>query len=217
MALPTLNQVIPHLATGANPLRPLPTHTRPSGRSNATVHSERSQSCDGALKSSWRWLGTAVAAAALSAQAAFSPPSFAMASPQAEALQQHTERTVPYAMTSPEVLGRLPPLPANFPQLPPLRRPNFERFTLPSGLRVILLEDHEALLVRGVMLMRGGQRANPPGKVGLASISAAAQRAGGSKAHPGQGKAWSPSFQHCKMNFRATVLNRSVKISLRPN
>ena len=31
--------------------------------------------------------------------------------------------------------------------------------TLPNGLRVFLLEDHELPLVKGSLLMRGGQRA----------------------------------------------------------
>lgn len=39
--------------------------------------------------------------------------------------------------------------------------------TLPNGLRVFLAEDHELPLVRGTLLMRGGQRAAPPSAVGM--------------------------------------------------
>lgn len=38
--------------------------------------------------------------------------------------------------------------------------------TLSNGLRVFLAEDHELPLVRGTLLMRGGQRAAPPSAVG---------------------------------------------------
>ena len=42
----------------------------------------------------------------------------------------------------------------------------FVQVTLPNGLRVFLAEDHELPLVRGTLLMRGGQRAAPPESVG---------------------------------------------------
>jgi zinc protease len=88
-------------------------------------------------------------------------------------------------MTTLESLRGLPPPPTAFPPLPPLVAPVFERFSLSNGLRVVLLEDREAPLVRGVLLARGGERASPPAAPGLASVAAAAQRAGGSAAHPG--------------------------------
>lgn len=37
--------------------------------------------------------------------------------------------------------------------------------TLPNGLRIFLLEDHEVPIVHGNLLMRGGQRASPSNKV----------------------------------------------------
>ena len=67
--------------------------------------------------------------------------------------------------------------------LPP---PHQQRLTLSNGLRVLLLRDTEAPVVRGALLMRGGQRASPPDRVGLATLSAAVQRAGGSTQHPGE-------------------------------
>jgi predicted Zn-dependent peptidase len=56
---------------------------------------------------------------------------------------------------------------------------------LSNGLRVVLLEDHEVPLVRGTILMKGGQQSSPADKVGLASISLAMQRSGGSTSTPG--------------------------------
>jgi zinc protease len=65
-----------------------------------------------------------------------------------------------------DVVARLPPLPTEFPPLPPLALPKYQQVTLKNGLRVFLLEDHELPVVRGSLLMRGGQRASPPDKVG---------------------------------------------------
>jgi hypothetical protein len=56
--------------------------------------------------------------------------------------------------------------------------------TLPNGLRLLLLRDPEVPLVRGALLLSGGQAASPGDKVGLASITASLQRAGGSRQHP---------------------------------
>ncbi len=92
--------------------------------------------------------------------------------------------TVQPLLITPDVLDSLPPLPTTFPPLPPLKLPKMDRITLKNGLRVILLEDREAPLVRGTLFMRGGQRASPQNKIGLASIAAAVQRSGGSIQHP---------------------------------
>ena len=78
------------------------------------------------------------------------------------------------------------PLPADFPPLPPPSLPEYHRLELKNGLRVILLEDHEAPLVRGALVFPAGSRASPPDKVGLASVSAALQRSGGSEKHPSE-------------------------------
>lgn len=44
---------------------------------------------------------------------------------------------------------------------------NGVQFTLPNGLFVVLIEDHEVPTVKGQLLMRGGQRASPEDKVGM--------------------------------------------------
>lgn len=84
-----------------------------------------------------------------------------------------------------QIAERLPPIPMDFPPLPTLTPPAHEELTLPNGLRVYLMEDHEVPAVRGTLLMRGGQRGSPPDRLGVATISAGVQRAGGSVTHPG--------------------------------
>ena len=122
----------------------------------------------------WQRVGAAAAAAVLSLQATL--PLAALAVADAE---------FPPLIITPDVMESLPPLPTKFPPLSPLRLPKMQQLVLKNGLRVILLEDKEAPLVRGTLMMRGGQRASPPNKIGLASIAAAVQRSGGSVAYPG--------------------------------
>jgi zinc protease len=81
------------------------------------------------------------------------------------------------------------PAPAPFPnwqdlKFPALRSPNIpkpEEFTLPNGMRVYLLEDHELPLVTGTALVRVGNLFDPPGKVGLADVTGNVIRSGGTK------------------------------------
>lgn len=81
--------------------------------------------------------------------------------------------------------SQLPPLPTSFPLLPEVVVQAPQEVVLENGLKVFLLEDHEVPLVKATLLMRGGARASPPDKVGLATISAGVQRAGGTRQHPG--------------------------------
>jgi zinc protease len=69
-------------------------------------------------------------------------------------------------------------------KFPPLRSPeipNPEEFTLPNGMHVYLLEDHELPLVNGTALVRTGNLFDPANKVGLADITGAVLRSGGTK------------------------------------
>lgn len=81
---------------------------------------------------------------------------------------------------------QLPDLPTDFPPLRDLVLPKYEKMALPNGLRVLLLEDHELGLVGGQLLVRGGGKAEPPNKVGLAALAGAVQRSGGSVEHSGE-------------------------------
>ncbi|BFI40456.1 hypothetical protein MPTK2_7g09700 [Marchantia polymorpha subsp. ruderalis] len=80
----------------------------------------------------------------------------------------------------------LPLLPTEFPDLGDITPLAYEQFTLPNGLRVFLLEDHELGLVGGELLVRGGGRLEPGDKVGLAAMSAIVQRSGGTQTHPAE-------------------------------
>lgn len=71
-----------------------------------------------------------------------------------------------------------------FPPLPPLEIPRPQRVELDNGMVVMLLEDHELPLIEVTALVRAGGRLDPAGKVGLASLTAAVMRAGGTTRMP---------------------------------
>ncbi|EFJ50946.1 hypothetical protein VOLCADRAFT_103741 [Volvox carteri f. nagariensis] len=104
-----------------------------------------------------------------------------------------------------EALESLPPLPTEFPPLPELQLPSYTTAKLRNGLRVFLLRDEEVPLVRATLLMRGGQYGSPPGKVGVATLTAYVQRAGGSVAHP------APS-----LDYRLEELAASIEMGAGP-
>jgi zinc protease len=67
---------------------------------------------------------------------------------------------------------------------PPLRAihiPDVATFTLPNGLRLYLVENHELPLVRGSALVRTGNLFDPADKVGLATITGMVMRTGGTR------------------------------------
>ncbi|MEA5450930.1 pitrilysin family protein [Leptolyngbya sp. CCNP1308] len=66
-----------------------------------------------------------------------------------------------------------------FPNLRDIEIPAYERYALPNGLVVYLLEDHELPLVSGSATFRTGARFEPADKVGLANLTGEAMRLGG--------------------------------------
>ena len=62
-----------------------------------------------------------------------------------------------------------------------LKLPPAKRVTLANGLTVILTEQHEIPLVSLSLLVRGGSVADPAGREGVASITAALLRKGTTK------------------------------------
>ena len=72
-----------------------------------------------------------------------------------------------------------------YPPLPPLKIPEPASITLPNGMKVFLLEDHELPLVSGFALIRTGNLFDPPDKRGLAGLTGDVLRAGGTKAKTG--------------------------------
>jgi len=82
------------------------------------------------------------------------------------------------------------PIPPSYKDLkyPPLREiqiPKVEESTLPNGLKIYLLENHELPLVRGLALVRTGNLFDPADKVGLASVTGSLIRSGGTTAKSG--------------------------------
>jgi len=73
-------------------------------------------------------------------------------------------------------------------KFPPLRKieiPEVERFTLPNGMRVYLLENHELPMVGGFALVRTGNLFDPKDKIGLATMTGMVMRTGGTQTSTG--------------------------------
>ncbi|NES18272.1 MAG: insulinase family protein [Symploca sp. SIO3E6] len=72
-----------------------------------------------------------------------------------------------------------------FPPLPEIQLPEYERYKLDNGMVVYLMEDHELPLVSGTALIRTGDRFEPSAKVGLAMLAGSVMRTGGTTEHSG--------------------------------
>lgn len=90
------------------------------------------------------------------------------------------------------VLGRLPVraddspkhyTELTFPPIPEIQLPEYTRFKLDNGLSVYLMEDRELPLVGGRALFRTGSRFEGADKVGLARLTGAVMRTGGTSSH----------------------------------
>ena len=69
-----------------------------------------------------------------------------------------------------------------FPPLKEIQIPKIDETTLPNGMKVYLLENHELPLVRGTALVRTGNLFDPADKVGLATVTGEVIRSGGTAA-----------------------------------
>ncbi len=72
-----------------------------------------------------------------------------------------------------------------FPPLRPIRIPKVEIVTLPNGMKLYLLEDHELPVVNGSARIRTGNLFDPPEKIGLATLTGSVMRTGGTRAKTG--------------------------------
>ena len=72
-----------------------------------------------------------------------------------------------------------------YPTLPDFKIPKPEVFTLPNGLQVFLMEDHELPLIQVNARIRTGSNYEPADKVGLASLMGTVQRTGGTSRQTG--------------------------------
>lgn len=69
--------------------------------------------------------------------------------------------------------------------LRPIQIPKVEELTLPNGMKLYLLENHELPTVRGLALVRTGNLFDPADKIGLATITGELIRSGGTAARSG--------------------------------
>lgn len=72
-----------------------------------------------------------------------------------------------------------------FPPLNPVQPPPVERVELSNGMILYLIEDHELPLIQLSAIIGVGSMDDPAGKVGLASVTGAVMRTGGSKTRSG--------------------------------
>ncbi len=68
-----------------------------------------------------------------------------------------------------------------FPPLPELQLPDYQRLQLNNGLTVYLMEDHDLPLVDGTALIRTGSRFESAEQAGLASLTGSLLRSGGTE------------------------------------
>ena len=72
-----------------------------------------------------------------------------------------------------------------FPPLPEVKLPDYNRYELPNGLVVYLMEDHELPFISGTAMVRVGDRWEPEAQVGLADLTGTVMRTGGTKQYTG--------------------------------
>ncbi len=70
-----------------------------------------------------------------------------------------------------------------FPPLPEVKIPKYERYRLNNGMLVYLMENHELPLVSGTALIRTGDRFEPGNEVGLGMLTGEVMRTGGTAKH----------------------------------
>jgi zinc protease len=73
-----------------------------------------------------------------------------------------------------------------FPALKPIRIPDVTTVTLPNGMKLFLLEDHELPVINGAARIHTGNLFDPAEKIGLATITGMVMRTGGTQAKTGE-------------------------------
>jgi zinc protease len=105
-----------------------------------------------------------------------------------------TRKNVPLVILSPALwlalTAQAQTIPPSYKDLkyPPLREiqiPKVDETTLPNGLKIYLLENHELPLIRGLALVRTGNLFDPADKVGLAGTTGSLIRSGGTTSKTG--------------------------------
>src|SRR6185437_6037934 len=67
----------------------------------------------------------------------------------------------------------------------PIRIPDVATVTLPNGIKLFVLEDHELPIVNGAARIRTGNLFDPADKIGLASVTGTVMRTGGTQSKSG--------------------------------
>ena len=73
-----------------------------------------------------------------------------------------------------------------FPTLRPIQIPKVATFTLPNGMKLFLLEDHELPIIHGVAQVRTGNLFDPADRIGLATMTGMVIRTGGTRTRTGE-------------------------------
>jgi zinc protease len=71
-----------------------------------------------------------------------------------------------------------------FEPLPEIELPEYARYELDNGMVVYLMEDRDLPLIGGTAIIHTGSRFEPANKIGLAELTGAAMRSGGTQKHP---------------------------------
>ncbi len=91
----------------------------------------------------------------------------------------------------------------DFPPLPEITLPDYERYQLANGMVVYLMPDRELPLISGSALIRTGSRWEPGDKVGLGEITGTVMRTGGTKNY-------SPDELNQLLEQQAAVVETSI-------
>ncbi len=86
---------------------------------------------------------------------------------------------------APAPAGTLLPKDLKYGLLHSLQAPGAATFTLPNGMKLYLLEDHDLPVVGGIVLVRTGSLLDPPQQTGLAQLAGTAMHSGGTTAKSG--------------------------------
>ena len=93
----------------------------------------------------------------------------------------------PATTAKPTYGGTVPPTykDLKYPPLNPIKIPPVERYTLPNGMTIFLVEDHEIPVVNAQALVRAGDRYDPENNGGLSDITLKVMRTGGTTTRSG--------------------------------
>ncbi len=99
-----------------------------------------------------------------------------------------------------------------YPELRPIASPAIDVVTLPNGMRLLLLENHELPLINATVLVRTGSAFDPPELVGLAEITEQVLLLGGTLNRP-PGEDLTRRFQDLGSELRGSVAANILTIS----